>query len=739
MRRRPSGSILGYPGHGRTGPVLLLASLLAVAGTLSVGVPAVAAALPEATTGLRNKFVAFEFSNADGSLVQITDLKTGYAWLHPSTPRRLVKLIQRNPAASSNILLSNNAGPPEMNLSGERLTIRFHGIRDGAADTGILLTVSVRLPEDSPEAFFSIEVDNRGASPIEELWFPFVAGRSGDRSAGEDVFTTSHGIERDLYHAFRHGTFDTHSFGQHLQRIGLTAGHMLPMMDLSTPRGGLSYIKYEKRPRPTNFVYENLTYDPDHVELGWAWSTPVMIQAGGKYTSCEFGVGVHQSDWHATADRLRRFMDTWWRPSPMSAALKEKIGLYQVQIHAFSGEPYHDFDELPAMARDCEKYGVKDIMFWDPTASVYVRPDAEGDYWEMPAEREQKLRRALKDVKGMGFQVSACVNYRLVNETSRAWKRIGSEAQYSVWGVPLYGNVPGSMNGAIYNAPNYEMETRSMCQGTEKFARFARDLTQQTLDLGLTSIFIDQAFEPSYALPKEHDGLDPFVAMDRTYGWFGDASRMARARDPQAYSIGEVPDIWNTQSIDVWWVWGWNTPNWPPPEVFMYLLPEVCFVWCTDEYQLPVLPKAFAMGSFLAIGTRGMTGLISDEPVLAGHIARLAELRRKTVPFVSRGRFVDNRGLQVDGAEGFVFISKEGVAVTLANGRPDATDATVRLRSAALTGKRLGAGQVYFENGTTEPAAPDQRGQEWELHIKLDGCSAAVWTLPFSGEAPGAK
>jgi hypothetical protein len=685
-----------------------------------------------ATVELRNRLVSFEFSRSEGSLLQITDLKTGYAWLSPSAPRRLAKLIQRTPEKSSNILLSNSAGSPETSLDGDTLVMRFHSLRDGPIDTGVRLTVTVRLPEDSPEAFFSIEVANHGSSPLEELWFPFVAGRSG---GGGDVFTTSHGTERDLYHSFRHGTFDTHAFGEHLQRIGLTAGHMLPMMDVSNPQGGLSYIKYEQKPRPTDFAYENLTCDPEHVELGWAWATPIMLQAGRTYKSCEFGVGVHQSDWHATADRLRRFMDAWWRPSPMSAALKEKIGVYQVQIRAFSGERYHDFDELPAMARDCEKYGVKDITFWDPTASVYVRPDAAGDYWEMPPDREQMLRRALREVKAMGFQVSACVNYRLVNVTSRAWARIGSEAQYSVWGVPLYGNVPGSMNGAIYNAPNYEMGTRSLCQGTEKFAQFARDLTRQTLDLGLTSIFIDQAFEPNYALPKDPGGLDPFEAMDRTYGWFADASKMARARDPQAYSIGEVPDIWNTPSIDVWWMWGWNTPNWPTPEVFMYLMPEVCFIWCTDEYQLPLLPKAFAMGSFLAIGTRGLTGLISDEPTFGAHIAHLAALRSNTAPFVARGRFLDNRGLRMSGADGFVFVSKEGLAITLANGRPEAVDVTVRFRPGALTKRPVGDGRLYLEDGTASAAAPGREGEERNLRLRLDGYSAAVWTLPYADES----
>ena len=685
----------------------------------------------EKTIRLQNQIVSFEFSQHDGSLSQITDLKRGYQWLSPSTPRRLVKLIQRTPEKSSNILLSNDAGPPEFKLTGDTLTIRFPALRDGVLDTGILLTVTVRLPEDSPEAFFAAEIENRGAYPIVEAWFPFIAGRSGPKDGGEDVFTTSHGFEHALYAKFDHGTLDTHAFGQHLQRIGVTSGQLLPMMDLSTPRGGLSYIKYEKKPRPTDFVYENLSGNSSHAELGWAWVTTLLLQPGKSYRSCEFGIGVHQSDWHTTADRLRKFMEPWWRPTDMPRSLREKIGLYHVQIKGFNGEPYHDFDELPAMARDCLKYGVTDISFWDYTASVYCRPDT-GDFWEMPHERKQKLKSALREVKGMGFQISACVNYRLINETSKAWQRIGSEAQYSFFGIPLYGNASGSMNGAIYINRYYDQGARSLSQCTEKFRTFARELTQQTIDLGLNSLFIDQAFESSYALPKDQESLDPFAAMDRAYSWFGEETKFARQRDSEAYSIGEVPDLWNTQSVDAWWVWAWNSPAWPPLEVFKYVMPEACFVWCTDEYQRPVLSKAFAMGSFLAIATRGMTGLLSDAPEYAAQIGRLAKLRKETAPFVSHGRFVDKRGLIVTGGEGYVYLSEGGLAVTLANGKPDAVEVTVRLLPGKLSDKRLETGHVHFENGIVAAADPAKKGEEWELSLKLDGYSAAIWTIPLT-------
>jgi len=682
-------------------------------------------------TAIENRFVRFEFSDKDGSIEQITDLKTNVPWLSPGVPRRLVKLIQRTPEKSSNILLSNDAGRPDISRSGDTLTIRFPNLRDGAIDTGIALTVRVRLPVESPEAFFTLEIENRGTHPIVEAWFPFIGGRAGATGAG-DKFTTSYGTQTDLYERFNNATFDTHAFGQHLQRIGMRAAQLLPMLDLTTPTGGLSYIMYEKRPRPTDFVYENLLGDPRNVTLGWAWVSTVLLDAGSTYRSPDFGIGVHAGGWHATADRLRSFMEPWWKASPRAAMLNQKIGLFHVQVKGFNGEPYNEFNDLPAIARDSQKYGINDLMFWDYTASVYCRPDAEGDFWEMPAKRETMLRSALKEIKDMGVQVSACVNYRLINETSRAWQRVGSEAQYSFFGVPLYGNASGSMNGAIYINKYYDQAARSLSQGTEKFNDFAVALTRQTLDLGLNSLFIDQAYEGQYSLPKNPRGLDPFEVMDRSYRWFGDAAKMAYQRDPDSYAIAEVPDLWNVPLLDGWWVWGWHAKGWPSLEVFKYVMPEACFIWCTDEFQRPFLAKGFALGSFLAIATRGMTGRLSDVPAYAEQIARLGQLRKKTAMFASQGRFVDKRGLIVAGGDGYVFTSKVGLAVALANGNSAPAELSVEIEPKALTDRRLIAGTVHLEDGREIAAQPTMKNGRWTLSVTLPEYAAAIWTIPFA-------
>ena len=682
------------------------------------------------TVSLENDRLRLDFSRNNGSLRQITNLATGEKFIHDPRYSRLIKLIQFTPEKSSNILLSHEAGRPEMTTQDGVLRIAFPPLVDEGEETGILLTVTVRLPDGSQEAYFAIEIENGSEHPLVEIWFPFIAGRVGRPRASGDVFTTSRGRETNLYGRFDHGMFNTHAFGRHGQRIGISPGSLLPMMDLSTKEGGLSYIKYEKRAQPTDFVYVNLSRESKIVRLGWAWVTTIHLKPGHTYRSSEFGVGVHESDWHETANRLRRFISTWWKPAPRARSLKEKIGLFHLQIKGFNGEPFHDFDELPAIARDCQKYDISDLMFWDYTASVYSRPDAAGDYWEMPPSRMVMLKKSLKEVKAMGFQVSACMNYRLVNETSRAWQRIGSEAQHSFFDRPLYGNPAGSMNGAIYLNRYYEQGTRSLCQGTERFREFALELTERTLDIGLNSIFIDQTSETSYALPKDRPHLDPFEVMDRAYQWYGAAADLVRARDPKSYSLGQKPDLWNTGGIDAFFNWDWE--RYYLADVFLYTMPDLCIVWPTDENQRSRLSKAFSYGAFLAIATRDMTGLLSEEPEFAEHVARLGELRRRTSEYVVHGRFIDQLGMRITGGFGKVFLSKRGVAVTLANSENEATDVDLELDSGEFPELNFEKSLILVEGEEAIRAQPKVAGEVWKFRITLPPYAAAVLTIPSS-------
>jgi len=675
---------------------------------------------------LTNGVLALDFDPKTGSVQQITDLHTGKRYLDDRRGHRLAKLIVPTPDHLSRPLYSHEAGQPIMTKRGDTLEIAFPELRYHGEKTGVFLTVTVRLPQGGAEAFFSAEIRNESPYRVHEFWFPWLGGRRGAPGGGDRV-TTSKFNQQDIYASLYKIGASTHTFGHHHQRIGEDPMHQLPMMDISDADGGLSYIKYEQRPSPQILVWENATYVRDDISLTWSWATGVFIEPGGRWASCEFGVGVHQGDWHNTADRLKAWMASWWTPCDTPPALREKIGLLHIHTHGFSGERHHEFSELPAIASDAQQYGVNDLMIWDYTASVYYRPDT-GDFWEMSPAREAELRHALAEVRARGCAVSSFVNWRLLAEYNSTWPALKSLAQKGLFGIDLFGVPGGTVDGGLYGDPGMVMGSHAVCCGADGFLPFARRVLQRTYDLGFDVIAVDQAFEVNYCLSRDHGHASPWEAWARTYAWFDELTRTTHARHTNAYTIAELPDLYNVQLIDLWWNWKWRLNGNAAVEVFRYIMPSMIPCWPIDENQRDVLANAFAVGSFLALATRDMTGVLSDAPAIAAQVARLAELRRATAPFVSHGVFQDTCGLIVEGGKGYVYRSAHGLAVTLANSAARKARLRVTLDATRLDLSSADA-VLHVEGAAPHPITLRKRNGAFTCSVVLPAYAAGVITL----------
>jgi hypothetical protein len=679
---------------------------------------------------LTNELLSIEFDDNTGSVTQITDLKTGKRWLNDPRVRRLAKVIIQTPEHPTRPLYSHEAGQPVFTREGDALVIAFPELKYRGAPAGVFLTVRARLPAGSAEAFFSAHIRNDSPHRVHELWFPWLGGRTDQPGATRDVLTTSKNTERDIYARLYNAGVLTHTFGHHPMRLSSDSIHMLPMMDLSDDAGGLSYIKYERRPSPTVLVYENPLYERANPCLTWSWATLVFAERGQAWDSCEYGVGVHQGDWHATAGRLRQWLQTWWTPPATPPAVRERIGLLHIHTDHFSGERFHEFKELPAIARDALDYGVRDLMIWDNTASVYLRPD-QGDFWEMPPAREAELRQALADVRALGCSISSFVNLRLAVEYNSTWNELKPLVQEGIYGIGLFGFPCCTMDGGFYGESGQEMGSHALCCGADSFLPYARKVMNRTFDLGFDVFALDQGSEWNYCASRRHGHASPWVAWARTYAWYDEVTRVTRDRTPAAYTVAELPDLYNTQHIDVWWNWMWRDNAWGNAAVYRYVLPSFIPCWCIDENQRDVIAEAFAIGAFFAIATRDMTGLLSQAPELAAQVQRLAELRKATAPFVAHGQFMDNRGLRVEGGKGYVYSSARGMAVTLANGQPESRTLRVTLDAAMYADLGSQPCALLVEGFAPRAIAPECREGVWTVDVTLPAYAAGV--LTFAG------
>jgi len=672
---------------------------------------------------LSNGVLRLEFDPATGSLCQIRDIAAGCDYLGDPRGNRLVKLVAPTSEHCSRPLYSHESGPPAMQKRGETLEIAWPQLLADGRPTGITAKATIRLPPGSPQAFFTIDVRNDGPDIVHEVHYPWVGGWTGIAGKGTDNLTAGYNFRLDP-HAFPLGR--CHTFGRHHQRVHAPMPYLMPFMDLSGGGYGLSYCNLDAGARTGGLVVENLSPDYAHLCLSWAWYFQPFITPGVMWKSPEVALGVHQGDWHETADRFRAFIEPWWRAPATPARLKRAIGLFNVQFRGFNGEFYHDFAEIPANVRDTMRYGVADLCLWDYIAEVYLRPDT-GSFWEAPPERLEALRKGLAEARRLGCNTSTLVNFRLITQRTRLWEELASEVQRSVYGCPLVDSWPCSMNHAQYWNPIIQAAGYSLCQSSPKFHEWALKLVNQTLDLGFTSLFIDQANHHDPCFADNHGHASPDDVVEPAHRWMAEAARQVHARNPEAYLIGESAGLHNTQILDLWWYWGMRSAK---PEVIRYLLPRSLQSWCIDENERDVIAKAFAMGCLLALMTRELGGLLSDEPELAAQVARLAQLKNETAAFLVDARFLDKRGVSVEGGDAYVFDSAGGIVVTLANSEPREQAIKVVLAPDVLNKHVAPTGALHIEGMPVREVSSPNRDGRLTLEASLPPYGAGVWCVP---------
>ena len=128
-------------------------------------------------------------------------------------------------------------------------------------------------------ALFTAEIGNEPYR-VHEMWFPWIGGRLAKPGQSRALVTTSAKAYPDIYAVLAESGTSTHSFGHHHLRRGESGIQQLPMMDLSNSGGGLSYIKYERRPSPHILVFENALYMRSEICLTWTWATGLFVEPG---------------------------------------------------------------------------------------------------------------------------------------------------------------------------------------------------------------------------------------------------------------------------------------------------------------------------------------------------------------------------------------------------------------------------------------------------------------------------
>jgi hypothetical protein len=598
---------------------------------------------------LTNEIISLEFDDRNGSLIQITDLKTGQNHLGNPDDGRLFRLfVPDEDRWSDRFCDSHESGRPEFVSSPGALDIRFRNLRAGdGLEVAIAATVHVSLPPGADEALFTLTIENSDPNVVCEAIFPWVGGFTGYQGANRgkiqcganhpfDPFKMRSGTGWNLMRRHRRTSFGWINFHA-------------PLCDISGDGIGLSFNFY---PMVPDRRHELVVMDLAEAKCGsprpsWAWVQRPFLKPGANWTSEPVGIGPHTGDWHVTADRLRRWLLTWWKAPYAPERLRHSIGFHNAYFKDFNGRDWRSLSALPALARYGLEHGMDHFCLWDmPLLGLYTKA-GKGGLFDNPPERQRELRRVLAEAQGLGVETNALINLRLVDVRNDAWKEWGEDrAVRSRYGVAIPESYPIRANNGFELSSYLEGGGRRLCQAYPAFQEWAIRQMETALEMGFGTVFIDQPFAEDYCFAEHHGHPVGAPTHAGACSWTAQVCQSIRRNNPDAWLMGEVPDIWNTQVCNLWWHWPWN---WMRPEVFRYVLPESIQSWTIDAFEHEhEVGRAFAMGFLLNINVRAFELALPDVPDFAARIKRLAALRKKTASITVDARFMDNTGFTLE-------------------------------------------------------------------------------------------
>lgn len=677
---------------------------------------------------LKNKEIELMFCKKTGSLMQIADKVVKKKYLSRTEGARLFRVmlpLDDWPTHYADSHLNNN---PELKEEEGCIDISFKNLKDiRGKSTGIDVRVRVSLLEGSTEALFAMEIENKGRHTVEQVRFPWVGGLEAVAGHGKDRVTIA-SKSFDL-----HGLLpmdNPHTFSRWREKIVFDYPFplLLPYLDISGGGRGIGYICYLEKPLNGTLGFERLDPFEKHPSLSFAWASNPFVKPGGKWSSPEVGISLHRGDWHKTAGRFRAWVDGWWKNPCPPANLKESIGMGNLQFTGFSGETIHRFSQLPALAEEFLKAGVSHICLWHRAGGLYEVNGSTKEIMDEPPAVLKELKTALAEVNKKGVNMNIILNLRLLKNIFAPYGEIGEkEAMRAKDGSPAsretYSGSPYHLNNS---GPGYNLgDSVALCQRLDSpFSARAEKIIKKMLDLGFTSIFIDQPVNQQCCFAAHHNHSSPDMAHKECVDWIAAVARQVKSRSEEAYIIGELPELFQTQNMDLWWHWQWK---YLVPEVFRYSHPDSLQMWVIDG-DVGEMNRAFVLGFLLNLTPAGMEKGMGGRPEVVKQCSLLSALKKKAGKALTETRFMDREGLTIKKGKGVdtaVYAGKDMAAVTIAE--TGNAPAQVELSfNPVVHNLKFSKGVLYRTGGKQEKTAVSPGGVH-SLKTKLQPHEAAVW------------
>ena len=670
-----------------------------------------------------------EFSPENGALVSLTALKTGWK-IHRRAELGLSweMLVPASDDLRNNPVYGNKQTLAFAEEIENGLRFIWNGVKsERGGDMDISVTVTVKN-EDGQAVWYG-EVENRSEHIIETVHLPYLGdlNRPDDESPFQTMLWEYSGAGRSqLWPSFNgnQGTwgveYPTYYYADPAPKA--------PFILLANKTQGL-YVgaKSRETDAPVHWHWEHLpgirsainshVFNADSVagttvHTRFSAAHQLYIMPGEKRSLMPIALEAFSGSWHKGADIYKNWRNTWSNPAKAPSWALEPHSWLQLHINSPEDELRLRFSELPRVAQQCAKHGIRAIQLvgWNEGGQDKNNPSHTPD---MRLGTFDDLKQAIAECHAIGVKIILFTKFTWADQATARYRE--ELKQYAV--RDPYGD-PYIHSGYRYftSTQLLDINTRRlipMCFGSEKYLDICAEEFQKVLDLGPAGMLYDEC--------QHHGPAKLCFDMNHghRYGWSVGANDAhlirhlkKRCNVPEDFLIaGEAPYDCELEEYH-----------------FTYLRPE-------DPNHIPMprylRPHNSMMSSIIAFDARDIIneclmyryilqyepyffkGMPEDFPLTLEYGKLMDSVRKEYRAYLWDGEFVDTQGARVTLADGTDhphysrFVAKDGTSALVIVNYSDDKAITVHaeLDEGNLTRYRLVDDAAFkcTENGITIP------------------------------------
>lgn len=552
-------------------------------------------------------------------------------------------------------------------VSGDTVRLTWRNLQSGQGHFSIEVTQTVRL--DGDDAIFSMEVENHSGHEVEEVFTVALGGMANSE-------------EREnwrLHHANMVGKGEEWAFydafpGSYLGPaapvwVAAYPGDLsMPWVDLydQVGRKGVSISNRDSEARYSALWTQlqpcttyrgaegRAQYWPDRevtgetpVGLTLAWNSFPFIPNGVRWSGPPIVFHFHEGTWWEAADHYRAWFDRQWTIDKRGSWMAEADAWQSTIISYPEGTIGYHFRDLPNMARDALKYGIRVLQIdgWDiggiDRDYPQYTPDPRLGTWE-------ELRGGLSECRAMGVQVMLFSNLQFINIETDWFKE------------ELHRYAVRDPHGSMRNGMGWEYNTTlGLLNQTihrmvpanpsrPEFQQIVLDQLQNVVRLGAPGTQIDKVhvfttFDYAPDNPAPREAAYPQGTLD-TIGAFAAA---AREVDPTFRIASEVHWDRLVPLVDASYSRFFGTDHIP---TFGHTFPEYRQSCCvTGDWDFGLVNNCLRFGHIINVEARCLHGTASDAPNLSRYVAEALRTRRALWDVLWHSTVIEAPPVMVDG------------------------------------------------------------------------------------------